>query len=849
MRISSLLRSLLGGRRFPRGNGARLSLETLEERTVPDASPGRLLAPGAGGAGWLHDVYERFLGRAPEGAATTYWLGRLADGAAPAQVAGGVLASAEYAAGRGAGDGGWLASLYGDVLRRTPDGSGRTFWQQQLGAGQGRDAVAVAVLHSPEFLALDAGTSAVTTPATHHATFHPLRAPNDPFYLSNTLYGLSGTYGIQATTAWDTTTGSTKVTVAVIDTGIDFDHPDLYKNIWVNQKEIPASRLANLIDVDGDGLITFWDLNNLINRGPGKITDLNGDGRIDASDLLAPMVKDQDGSDTGLGGWADGVDGDPSVPGSANGYVDDLVGWNFFDNNNRPFDDNSHGTHVSGTIGAVGNNLTGVAGVNWKTQIMALRFIGYHPDTNSFDGSDQDAASAIHYAADNGARVSNNSYGGGEPAPIIDDAVNYAATKGHVFVVAAGNGGSSTPLWPAASHLPNMITVAATDVTGGLASFSTYGPRTIDVAAPGVGVTSTVPGGNYASYSGTSMATPHVAGTAALLLSVHPDWSFAQVKDQIVRTTTPRAGLVGKTIGGLVNAARALVPIVPGPVTTALADFDGDGVKDLYVVKRANTASQRTEIDVYDGAGNYQNLLFHTATALVPVDATFFLQIADYNGDGKPDLFVIAKANTGSHTTEIHVLNGASGFQTFLLHTATGLGETGANFDFQVVDTNRDGVLDLVVLVKSNTGSHTTEVHVLDGASGFQTWSRHTTTGLGETGANFDFQLVDINRDGALDLVAFLKSGTGTRATEIHVLDGASGFQNWVLHTGTGLTERGAETALSLADFNGDGTLDLVAVKKYGTASGKIELDVLDGSSSFTASLAHVVTGSAAASP
>ena len=120
-------------------------------------------------------------------------------------------------------------------------------------------------------------------------------------FANNSMWGLNGQYGIKAPAAWDVTTGSTLVTVADIDTGIDYNHPDLYKNIWINQGEIPASRRGNLVDLDGDGRITFYDLNDTVNQGMGKITDINADGRIDGGDILAPMQKDSGGFDTGLG--------------------------------------------------------------------------------------------------------------------------------------------------------------------------------------------------------------------------------------------------------------------------------------------------------------------------------------------------------------------------------------------------------------------------------------------------------------------------------------------------------------------------------------------------------------------
>src|SRR5262249_49464405 len=146
--------------------------------------------------------------------------------------------------------------------------------------------------------------------------------------------------------------------------------PDLYRNVWLNNAEIPAGRKVNLIDVDGDGLITFNDLADPRNEGTGKITDVNQDGRIDAADGLAPMVKDAQGPDTGAGGWSDGFseDGDTS-------HVDDLVGWNFVTNTNAPMDDNNHGTHVAGILGAVGNNGVGVVGVDWQISMMSVKFM------------------------------------------------------------------------------------------------------------------------------------------------------------------------------------------------------------------------------------------------------------------------------------------------------------------------------------------------------------------------------------------------------------------------------------------------------------------------------------------
>ena len=170
---------------------------------------------------------------------------------------------------------------------------------------------------------------------------------------------------ISAEEAWDLTRGSATTVVGDIDTGIDYNHPDLYGNVWINQAEIPADRRAHLADLDGDGIISFYDLNDPRNQGVGKITDINGDGLIDGADILAPWHAD------GTGGWADGV----SQPGDTQ-FVDDLIGWNFVNNTNNPYDDNDHGTHTAGTIAAMGNNNRGVAGVNWKASVMALKSFG-----------------------------------------------------------------------------------------------------------------------------------------------------------------------------------------------------------------------------------------------------------------------------------------------------------------------------------------------------------------------------------------------------------------------------------------------------------------------------------------
>ncbi len=387
---------------------------------------------------------------------------------------------------------------------------------------------------------------------------HPISNPNDPGYTDGSQWGLNGPNGINAPAAWNITTGSpATVTVADIDTGIQYDHPDLYQNIWINQAEIPASRMKNLVDVYDDGYISWRDLNNPINIGPGKITDVNGDGVIDAGDILSPMIFNPDGTDSGLGGWANPnnvQDGDTAHP-------DDLIGWNFVDNTNDPLDDLGHGTETAGVIAATGNNGLGITGVDWSAQVMALKFI----DSNG-NGTDTEAAAAINYAVAHGARVINASWGAYGGSQVLASAISAAGQAGVVFVAGAGNDGNNTdtdPFYPAAFDLPGEISVAATDPNGDL-SGSNYGPTTIDLAAPGQNIETTWSDGSYGTFSGTSAATAFVTGTVALVEGLHPGWSADQVVHQVMATVTPDTALSGQIVtGGIVNAAAAVGSVVP----------------------------------------------------------------------------------------------------------------------------------------------------------------------------------------------------------------------------------------------------------------------------------------------
>ena len=312
-------------------------------------------------------------------------------------------------------------------------------------------------------------------------------------------WGLGETPGIDLPAAWDISTGSATVVVAVIDTGVDLDHPDLAANIWVNPGEIPGN----------------------------------------------------------------GIDDD------ANGYVDDVNGWDFANGDSSPDDDEGHGTHVAGTIGAVANNGIGVAGIVPNVQIMPLKAL------NEFgSGFSSDFFLALEYALANGAEVSNNSWGGPVEDIWMGALIEDAGKIGHVFVTAAGNDDSNndiTPDYPGSYASDNIISVAALEQSGGLASFSNYGPSSVDVAAPGRDILSTLPDGAYGWSDGTSMAAPHVTGLVALMRSIQPNLVPSAIREILVSTSAADTRLRNLlAAGGAIDAASALRAITQSlaPTTT-----------------------------------------------------------------------------------------------------------------------------------------------------------------------------------------------------------------------------------------------------------------------------------------
>lgn len=250
--------------------------------------------------------------------------------------------------------------------------------------------------------------------------------------------------------------------------------------------------------------------------------------------------------------------GSGGVDDDGNGYVDDIYGYDFCNDDPNPMDDHYHGTHCAGTIGGVGNNGKGVTGVCWDVQIMALKFL----DAGGHGWTD-DAIQCVNYATMMGAKVMNNSWGGGGYSQALKDAIDAAGAAGIAFVAAAGNDSVNNDVYP---HYPssyassNLIAVAATDRYNSRSNFSNYGPTSVDLGAPGSNILSCEPGNRYQYLSGTSMATPHVAGACALLWSINPMLSVSEVKDILLNTVDPISGLAGKCVsGGRLNLNNAVL--------------------------------------------------------------------------------------------------------------------------------------------------------------------------------------------------------------------------------------------------------------------------------------------------
>jgi cytochrome c peroxidase len=252
-------------------------------------------------------------------------------------------------------------------------------------------------------------------------------------------------------------------------------------------------------------------------------------------------------------------------------------------------------------------------------------------------------------------------------------------------------------------------------------------------------------------------------------------------------------------------------------------------IPDITAVQKLGVGTNSTELHTLDGFFNYASFSRQIGTALGQSSANHTFEFADFNADGRDDLFVIFKSSTGSGMTEVHILDGATNFSTFLLHTPTALGQVGSNFEFEVAKLNSDAIPDVWAIMRSETGSGKTELHILDGATNYQSFLRQTGTIIPVGNANFEYEVADWNHDGFEDLFAIFKSGTASGKTEVHIASGANNHQGYLLNTATAIAQTGANWDFELADYNDDRVPDVYGIFKSETASGKTEVHILNG--------------------
>ena len=581
-----------------------------------------------------------------------------------------------------------------------------------------------------------------------------LSTPNDTQYTAAGMYGLRS---ISAPAAWDLTTGSANVVVADIDTGLRYTHEDLAANTWTNPGEIAG----NGIDDDGDG------------------------------------------------------------------FIDDVHGWDFFYNDSDPYDDaGGHGTHTGGTIGAVGNNGRGVVGVNWNVKIMPIKI--YSP--NGADSTSAMLVNAYNYVRlmkNRGVniRVTNNSYGDCGEACGYDqatkDALDAMGNSGVLNVFAAGNNGrniDTAPFYPASYTSPGILTVAASTSTDTRASFSNFGASSVDIAAPGLSVLSTYNSSDtsYATLSGTSMATPHTAGAAALLSAYNPNLSPASLKATLMNTVDllPQWNGVVKS-GGRLNIARALanqtVCNFALSSTTLTADNSGGSYSvnitaptncDFSAISNAgwisvtggNPGSSNSTVTFSVQANNIPNAQ-RTGTITIG-DQTFTVtqgtplvvrkSVLDFDGDGKTDYSAIQNSNG---TMIWHNQRSAAGYSP--------IGFGLFNDDIAVpADYDGDGKTDVAVWRNSN-GTFYVIKSSNNTVQGFQ---------FGQSGDNPNITQ-DFDGDGKADFAV-------TRVQ--------NGNLYWYIY-GSTVGFRGLQFGIAAdkplrGDYDGDGKADLAVYRPGGNA-------------------------------
>ena len=310
-------------------------------------------------------------------------------------------------------------------------------------------------------------------------------------------------------------------------------------------------------------------------------------------------------------------------------------------------DDNGHGTHCAGTIGAVGNNAVGVVGVNWNVRLMALKFLD-----SSGSGSTADAVAALDYAIDHGAHVTSNSWGGGGYSAAMKNMIDAAGAAGQLFVAAAGNdygvNNDTSPHYPSSYSSANIIAVASSDHNDNMSSFSNYGPTSVDLAAPGSNILSTVPSSGYGTKSGTSMATPHVSGAVALLLSRNPGAPYQEVKGWLLDNVTPLPQWKTRVLsGGRLDVEAALV--------NAKTEFRIDNMPGLPFSIAPNESLVLDVVYEPTEVGSHAAVLRVASndTAMPQVDVTLSgLGVEDYIGITPSDNFIASGYEGGPFAPE-----------------------------------------------------------------------------------------------------------------------------------------------------------------------------------------------------
>lgn len=550
---------------------------------------------------------------------------------------------------------------------------------------------------SAALAALRADPDVVAAEPNYIRTIAQTSPPNDPYWINGSLWGL---IKIRAQETWQAYgSGDGSVVVADIDTGVDYNHPDLAANMWHN---------------------------------PGEIS-------------------------------GDGIDNDN------NGYIDDVYGIDTVNHDTNPMDDHGHGTHTSGTVGAVGNNGIGVTGVNQNVKILACKFIasnGFGPDSAAIECFNY--ITALRNKGIN-VRVSNNSWGGTGWNGLLISTIDTAGNAGIINMFAAGNSGQNNevqPFYPGAYPNASILAVAASDSNDQPAGFSNYGAISTDLAAPGVGILSTY-GGGYEYLNGTSMATPHVAGAAALLFSFRPAMTVAAMKAVLMNTADPVQAWIGKTVtGGRLNLFMAAQTLAanPPPSVTLTSPLANAAFSTGSTISLAATATDNGSIAKVDF---YRNSTLISTDATAPYTASW-----SSASSGAYTLTAVATDDLGATTTSAPV-NIAVGVPAVLL--------TPSSLTFAEQAINTQSASQTVTL--KNVGATKLVISSFNGVAptaSFTTGDFQVTTTCPLTGAGLAASAT------CTFTVKFTPTVSGARTASIAIGDNCTGSPHTISLSGTG---------------------------------------------------------------